>query len=157
MRWVIGVTYNSQEADPIGMNRKSDLEDLGIPVEEIKTMHVYFIQGRISEEKIEKACRELLSDNIIQKYNYINNKDSLHLLEEKNAWIVQVKNKPGVTDAVGESTRKGLLVLGVKEVENVQTAFTYVIKGELTEEDVKKACEKSLANSLIQDYKYERV
>lgn len=156
MNWTIGITYNSEEVDSIGMNRKSDMNDLGIPAEQVKTMHVYFIEGEISEEEIETACQELLSDSITQNYKYSNSKNSICLVEDKDAWVVEVKNKQGVTDAVGESTREGLLVLGI-DVKHVQTAFAYIIKGTLTEEHLKQTCEKTLANSLIQDYKYVRV
>jgi len=154
--WTVGVTYNSEGVDPIGRNRKADLKDLGIPVESVKTMHVYFVQGNISEADVKKSC-QLLSDSIIQKCAYAKGSDSFALVKDKDAWIVQVKNKPGVTDAVGESTRKGLHVLGTKGAERVEAAFTYVIKGTLNEAQVKKACEKTLANSLIQEYKYVRV
>ena len=156
MDWVIGVNYNSEGVDPIGRNRKADLKDLGMPVDQVKTMHVYFVQGDVSEAEVKKAC-QLLSDSIIQKCAYSKEGDSFALVKDKDAWVAQVRNKPGVTDAVGESTRKGLLVLGVKGVERVEAAFTYVIKGKLSEAQVKKACEKTLANSLIQEYKYARV
>jgi len=157
MVWVVGVTYNSEQVDPIGRNKKGDILDLGIKVEQVATMHVYFIHGNLSEGDIKKACVELLSDSQIQQYNYSKDGSSLELVKDRNAWVVQVRNKPGVTDAVGESTKKGMEIIGINGVEKVEAAFTYVIKGDVSEEKVRTICEKSLANSLIQDYEYVRV
>lgn len=126
--WVIGVTYQSPDVDPIGLNKKVEMEDLGLPVKQVNTMHVYYIQSNATKEQIEKACKELLADPIIQDYTYQQDTNSLQLAET-SSWLIEVKNKPGVTDAVGESTKKGLETLGL-EVDQVHTAFTYSIEGQ---------------------------
>ena len=74
---------------------------------------------------------------------------------------VRVEYKRGVLDAEGETVQKSLRLLGF-EVDQVETIKTYRIK--LTSENeetavatVKGACEKLLANPVIQDYQVQVV
>lgn len=157
MVWVVGVTYKQDDFDPIGPGKKSEILDLGLKVDQVKAMHVYFVHGTISEGEIKRACEELFADQIIQNFLYIQGGNSLALVDDTDAWVVQVKSKPGVTDAVGESARKAMLLIGIKGVEKVESAFTYTIKGKIDEEQLKRICEKVLGNPLIHDYKYVRV
>ena len=65
---------------------------------------------------------------------------------------VRISYKPGVQDTEGESTLKGLRVLGFEEVRDVRTAKVYVIEGDYTKEDVDLMCRRLLANPVSQDY-----
>lgn len=155
MNWIVGVTYKNEKDDPLGRNMKNEMLDIEIPVEKVNTMQAYFIKAQASQEQIKKACEELFADSIIQEYQHTTEEDTIGFIKETDAWIIQVKNKPGVTDAVGESARKAMNMLGIN-TEEVHTATTYTIKGQLTEEQIKTISEKILANPLIQEYKYVR-
>lgn len=67
-------------------------------------------------------------------------------------WEVRIAYKPGVQDAEGESTLRGLHALGFDKVEEVKTAKVFVIKGDYTMEEVEEMCRRLLANPVSQDY-----
>ncbi len=67
-------------------------------------------------------------------------------------WEVRIAYKPGVQDAEGESTLRGLHALGFDKVEEVKTAKVFVIKGDYTREEVEEMCRRLLANPVSQDY-----
>jgi phosphoribosylformylglycinamidine synthase len=70
------------------------------------------------------------------------------------AWIVEIGYKRGVTDPVGFLMKKEIEDLGIEGIEEVRSISTYVIDGELTEEDIKKICEELLVDKQIQEYGY---
>jgi len=156
MLWVVRVGYNEGIPDPIGKNVKKDIRDLNIDgVKQVKSMPTYFIKGNISEEEIKKISTELLADSISQHFQYFKSEKTVKANE--NGWVVEVSFKPGVTDAVGDSVKDGIKVLNIDGVESVKTGMTYVIFGDIQEEDIEIICRKCLANSLIQNFKYEKV
>ncbi len=69
-------------------------------------------------------------------------------------WIVEIGYKNHVTDPVGYLTKKEIEDLGIKGVQDVKSISTYMIDGEVTEDDVKKICEELLSDNQIQRYKY---
>ncbi len=62
--------------------------------------------------------------------------------------------KPGVTDFVGESVKKGLASIGVEGVESVKTGTTYLVKGSVNKEEIEYLCLKSIVNPLIHDFHF---
>jgi phosphoribosylformylglycinamidine (FGAM) synthase PurS component len=69
-------------------------------------------------------------------------------------WIVEIGYKKNVTDPVGYLTKKEIEDLGIEGVQDVKSISTYMIDGEITEDDVKKICEELLSDNQIQRYKY---
>ncbi|MBS7658064.1 MAG: phosphoribosylformylglycinamidine synthase subunit PurS [Candidatus Bathyarchaeia archaeon] len=155
MIYIVRVGYKNENFDPLGRILKSDILDLGFSnLENIRSMPTYWIESETLNIDIEKICKELLIDEIIQDY-WIN--------EEKNEWckgfnwIVEVNFKPGVTDPVADSVKKGIETIGVFNVKNVKTGMTYLLKGNLSEDDVKIICNKCLANPIIHNYKIIKI
>jgi phosphoribosylformylglycinamidine synthase len=71
---------------------------------------------------------------------------------------IVVTLKPGVLDAPGQAIRQGLDALGHPGVHCVRAGkyFELEISDESgTEERVREMCEGFLANTLIEDYRYE--
>ncbi|MEM3071920.1 MAG: phosphoribosylformylglycinamidine synthase subunit PurS [Candidatus Bathyarchaeia archaeon] len=145
--WVVRVFYKEGFVDPLGEMARRDMRDLGVfDVREVTVMPTYIIKGSISRGSVEKACRELLADPVTQSYT-INTPPKL-----EGGWVVEVGLKPGVTDFVGESVKKGLVVIGISGVESVKTGATYLIKGAMREEELEFLCVKSIVNPLIHDF-----
>jgi phosphoribosylformylglycinamidine (FGAM) synthase PurS component len=48
-------------------------------------------------------------------------------------------------------------ILGVEGVKNVSAGNKFLIIGDVTEENVRKICERVLANGLIQEYSYRKI
>ncbi|MEO0069985.1 MAG: phosphoribosylformylglycinamidine synthase subunit PurL [candidate division WOR-3 bacterium] len=64
--------------------------------------------------------------------------------------VVEIAYNPGVMDPAEESVKKGIRDLGIQGIEAVKTAKKYLIKGDLSEEQIDLVCEKLLMNKLIQ-------
>jgi len=159
MVWIVEVGYKDGVTDPVGFLIKKEIDDLGIKgVKEVKSISTYTITGEIGEEEVRKIGEELLSDNQIQEFGYRGigvNKGIKH--DIPNAWLVEVGFKVGVMDAVGMSAVRAIEILGVGEVKEVKTGNKFLIIGNISEDDVKKICERVLANSLIHKYRYYRI
>jgi phosphoribosylformylglycinamidine (FGAM) synthase PurS component len=159
MVWIVEVGYKNGVTDPVGFLIKKEIEDLGITeVQEVKSISTYVIDGQMTEVDVKKICDELLSDSQIQDYGYVT--ENLNKSLKKNfpgAWLIDVRLKPGVTDTVGVSTLNAIEILGIDTATNVNASSKYVIIGDMTEEQIKKVCDKCLANSLIQDYSYTKL
>lgn len=65
---------------------------------------------------------------------------------------IEVKDKPGIFDAVGEGIKKDILDLGIKSVSGVRFIQVYSIEGGLLENDAKRICEELLVDKVSQDY-----
>lgn len=155
MRWKVEVGYKPTATDAIGNGIKKDIEDLGINgVSYVKTRQVYIIDGELSESDIKNICENLLTDNVTQFYEY---KGSDHHSDDSGAWVVEISYKPGVTDAVGDSTVKGIKDMDIEGVDSVKTGQRYIIKGSLSESDIEIICKRLLANEVIQNYIYEKI
>ncbi len=72
------------------------------------------------------------------------------------SWRIEVREKEGFYDAVGESIKREIADLGfenrIKEVNAVQV---YLLEGELKEPDVKFICENLLIDPVTQEYNYK--
>ena len=65
-------------------------------------------------------------------------------------YVIEVAYNPGVMDPVEESTLKGIRDLGITAATAVKTAKKYIIKGKITQPQLKTISEKLLYNKLIQ-------
>ena len=62
--------------------------------------------------------------------------------------------RPGVTDAVGDTTMKGVRDLGISGITAAETGRGYIISGRITKEQVDMICRRLLANDDIERYQY---
>jgi len=155
MQWKIEIGYKPNATDSMGVGIKKDIEDLGISgVDYVKAMQLYVIDGDITESDVENICKNLLTDSVTQYYEY---KSSDHHKNDVGAWMVEVAYKHGVTDAVGDSTVKGINDLGINNVTSTKTGKRFIIKGKLSEDDIAVICRRLLANDVIQIYTYQKV
>jgi len=65
---------------------------------------------------------------------------------------IEIKDKPGIFDAVGAGIKKDILDLGIKAVSSVRFVQIYIIEGSICEEEVKKVCEELLVDKITQEY-----
>jgi phosphoribosylformylglycinamidine synthase len=110
---------------------------------------------------LETICVALLTDSITQRYSYSSigkdlgtpiNNPLAPFNKGDDAWVVEVNFKPGVTDAVGDSVMKGIRDLGISGVKSARTGQKYIIKGNLTEEQIKVISRRLLANEVIHNF-----
>ncbi len=69
--WLIEIGLRPGVMDAVGLSTLNAIEILGIDsVKKVKTGTKYLIIGDISEEDVQKICRRLLVNNLIQHYHY---------------------------------------------------------------------------------------
>ena len=143
--WKVEVFYKPEVPDTIGKDILEDISDLGISgVDSVRTANVYWIEGKLDSQSIDRIATELLADPITQNYTYDSeskpNKD----------WTIEVQFKPGVTDAVGDSTVKGIHDIGITGVTTVRTGKKYWLSGKLNPDVVEIITQQLLMNDVIQ-------
>ncbi len=68
------------------------------------------------------------------------------------SWRIEVKDKAGIFDAIGESIKRDILDLGIKGVQEVRFVYVYTLEGSLSEAQVNKICEELLVDKISQEY-----
>ena len=139
--------------DQIGVGIEKDIADLAITgVRSVKAIKVYTIHGNVSRADLARIGGDLLADAVTQNYTI----GDLPAEITKGAWVAHVRFNPGVTDAVGQTTAKGIADLGITGVEEAHTSMVYVIAGKINKSHVDEICRRLLANSIIQSYSIEK-
>ena len=148
--WKVEVYYKPEVPDTIGQGILEDITDLGISsVDSVRTATVYWIEGTLDAQAIDRIGMELLADPITQVYTF---------KPHSNAaidWTLEVQFKPGVTDAVGDSTVKGIKDLGITGVTGVRTGHKYWLTGTLDAESLETIARRLLMNDVIQTFSYQ--
>ena len=123
-------------------------EELGIPVEKVRTIDVYTVEGDLSRDELKRIAAGPLSDPIIQK-TAVNRG-----LAANFDWLVEVGFRPGVTDNVGKTAREAIrLLLGDPDRSlAVYTSRQYLLRGALGRGEIERIASGLLANDLIQRY-----
>ncbi len=62
-------------------------------------------------------------------------------------WKIEIKDKPGIFDAVGSGIKKDILDLGIKGVRSVSFIQVYIIDGNISEDEVRMICEELLVEA----------
>ena len=148
--WKVEVYYKPDVPDTVGLGIHQDIVDLGInSVKSVRTAAIYWIEGILDEDAIHRIGNELLADPITQQYSI----EAIHSLDYQ--WTIEVQYKPGVTDAVGDSTVKGINDLGISEVRSVRTGTKFCIVGELNSDKIENISKRLLMNDVIQSCSYQ--
>ncbi|MEW5894564.1 MAG: phosphoribosylformylglycinamidine synthase subunit PurL [Candidatus Omnitrophota bacterium] len=69
-------------------------------------------------------------------------------------WRIEVKEKPGIFDAVGESVHKNILDLGFQHVEEVALVLVYTLEGDISEKDVYRIGSELLSDRVSQNFSF---
>ncbi|MBU1726727.1 MAG: phosphoribosylformylglycinamidine synthase subunit PurL [Candidatus Omnitrophica bacterium] len=65
---------------------------------------------------------------------------------------IEITDKPGIFDAVGEGIKKDILDLGISSVKDVHFAQVYTLEGNISDGDLKQICEELLVDKIVQEY-----
>lgn len=149
--WKVEVSYKPEVPDTLGQGILEDIADLGISgVDSVRTATVYWIEGTLDDQAIDRIGAELLADPITQDYTFRPETNSV------KCWTLEVQFKPGVTDAVGDSTVKGITDLGITGVTGVHTGHKYWFTGNLNAELLETIARRLLMNDVIQTFSYSQ-
>ncbi len=135
------------------------VEHLRIPVDRVRTVDVYTLDGDLDPESLNRAARGPLSDPVIQTFAI----DRGLAPAGSFNWLIEVGYRPGVTDNVGKTAREAIgLLLGKRgdRAIPVYTSRQYLISAVrdrcvldvLTRSDAEKIAANLLANELIERF-----
>jgi phosphoribosylformylglycinamidine synthase len=139
--------------DPLGEKTKRRIaEDLGIPVDDVRTARVHYIEGNLAKRDLNFLARELFSDQIVENVAV----DRPIGLDAD--WLVEVGCVPGSKDPVGDTATSTINGLPGKQYKGKVHATTlYGIKGDLAPEQAERiAREKLIYSTEIDRYKVTR-
>ncbi|MCX5693327.1 MAG: phosphoribosylformylglycinamidine synthase subunit PurL [Candidatus Omnitrophica bacterium] len=70
-------------------------------------------------------------------------------------WKIEIRNKKGVFDPLGNGIKKDIQDLGIKGVKKVNVAQVFIISGDIAEPDAKRIAEELLADPITEEYLLE--
>src|SRR5512133_1716688 len=150
----IEIGFRAEIRDALGEKIKGRIIDhLRIPVDSVRTVEVYTVDGPLTPEENETAARGPVCDPVIQEYAVD------RPLASGFDWLIEVGFRPGVTDNVGKTAAEAIALLTGKQVR-VYTSRQYAICGvrgrcaldALTRRDAERIASELLANELIQRF-----
>ncbi|MGB2762238.1 MAG: phosphoribosylformylglycinamidine synthase subunit PurS [Minisyncoccales bacterium] len=149
----IEVYFKKEIRDAKGESIKKRIkEDLGILVNEVKTVDVYTIDADLSKKQLDLLGGNLFANPVIQEFS-IDSSPTTFCRKVVGVfdWLIEIGFKPGVTDNVAK-TAKGAIedMLGKKINGDIYTSKKYLIAGQLEKKDIEKIAQDILANELIQ-------
>lgn len=134
--------------DPRAEGLKKDISDLGISgVEHIDISNVYSLTGDLSQNDAGRICKEVLVDPIVQDYR---SEMTTGTPKHFNGFAVEVAYYPGVMDPIEFSLRKAITDLGIDKVNTIKTGSKYVLRGNVSDDDLQSITNKLLLNPVIQ-------
>ena len=148
MSWRIEIINKPGVFDAAGHGIKKDIADLGIKgAKSVSVIQVYTIEKGLKEKEAFLIAERLLADTVTQDYK-LNPKPGAG--SAKDVTVVEVAHNPGVMDPVEESAVKAIKDLGIKTVDSIATSKKFLIKGNLTQNEIDTISQKLLYNKVIQ-------
>ncbi len=110
----------------------------------LRTAQLYRLTGNVTPIQVDQLRKQLLVDPVVQEARYTRKAD--------NITIVDVFFLPGVTDTLAESVLMGARMLGITELDRVETGQRYLLDERLSESEVRTIAEAFFYNPVIQYY-----
>lgn len=129
--------------DPVSHVLREDIQLLGISgVERVHINEIFWIQGTLNKGSIERLIKEVIVDPIIEEY-------SIDKPLSREGTSITITYKPGVFDAEASTLKEVAHTLGYK-IDRVKTGKRYILKGNLSREDIYLIRDRLLMNEMIQ-------
>ncbi len=129
----------------------ADAHALGLEnIAQIEKSDLYFLQGALTENELQRLANELLTDAVTQKFSWRNGN------EAHDAQAIEVAFRPGVTDSVAHEIVRAARALGIENVEQAATGQRFTVRGKteqlLSKNELHTLARHLLANDVIQHY-----
>jgi phosphoribosylformylglycinamidine synthase len=108
----------------------------------------------LSKDQVKDACEEVLVDPVVQQYLIEENQFPLPVTNQ--SFQVTVGFKKGVMDATGLSVGHTIKILGV-DIAEVKSSFSFIIKTNVTQDELTRAIKQFLVNDLIHDFMIKEI
>jgi phosphoribosylformylglycinamidine synthase subunit PurSL len=147
-RFVVRFTH----FDPRSAGYLSDAHALGFHnLQRIERQDLYFIEGQLSQEELQRLTLELFTDPVTQSGSWMELPAPLSP-PKPGPVILEAALRPGVTDPVAHEIVRAAHELGIKGIQRAATGSRFQIEG-LTVEQVEQLAGQLLANHVIQHWK----
>lgn len=113
----------------------------------LRTAQLYQISGTLTSSQIDQLTRQLLVDPVVQEARIFRTAAAIEA-----AHVVDVFFHPGVTDTLAESVIAGAHLLGIHEIDHVETGQRYLLDQRLHAGEARLIAEQLLYNPVIQQY-----
>ncbi len=121
-----------------------------LPLLTIRTAQLYRLTGNLTSTQVDHLISQLLVDPVVQEASYSTEHASIP--GDLPTHIIDVFFHPGVTDTLAESVLAGAHMLGITQLEQVETGRRYLLNTRLTHDEVRTIAQSLLYNPVIQDY-----
>ncbi len=146
----IEVYYKPNLQDPDGRRLIAEVATMGFEsVNDIRSNDIYLIDGKLSDNDINKICQELLVDTVTQGY-IINPGQKDRENREQDKKIIEISRKQGVMDPSEASILKGIIDMGLM-VQSIKRTKRYIFPNSLQDDDCQLIANKILANPTIEN------
>jgi len=151
--WRSEVAPARPELDAHGASVLKDIHELGLPdVRQVACGHLYFLEGSLGADEVERIGRELLADAVTERLEMLRGGDDRSLPGNGFDACVEVHLKGGVMDVVAGSTRAAIADMGIDtRTLAVATARLYRLAGIKSIEELELVARRLLFNDCIED------
>ncbi|MFX0152088.1 MAG: phosphoribosylformylglycinamidine synthase subunit PurL [Candidatus Hodarchaeota archaeon] len=108
----------------------------------------------LSKDQVKGICEEVLVDPVIQQYLIQENHIPFPVTDQ--SFQVTIGFKKGVMDATGLSVSHTIKILGV-DVSEVKSSFSFIIKTNVSQDELTRAIKQFLVNDLIHDFMIKEI
>jgi len=137
-----------KDAEGAHVGRKAR-EYFGYAVKDIRVIRVLTIDADLKPEELRRIQREIFTNPVTETSSYSPSASGFD-------WLIWIGFLPGVRDTAGSTAREAvedLLGTPLKPGEAIYTSKLYEIRGDLSEEQVRRVAGDLLANEVIQQWK----
>lgn len=122
------VVRSNSQRDPHAMNLLADAHALGLThVTRLDCGDLYFIEGDLGEDELQRLATELLCDPIAQSFLWRNDA----LSAACDGYVIETALRPGVTDVVADQIVRAAHELGIPGVRRASTGQCYHLHSNL--------------------------
>jgi phosphoribosylformylglycinamidine synthase len=150
------VTRQCRQGDPRSAGFLADAHALGLnQILQIQCADLYFIEGTLAPEQLQRLGRELLSDPVTESCEWQICQPSLpsQAVLSQGQYLVEVALRPGVTDPVAEQIVRAAHELGLSGLQRAATGLQFLVSGHnLQAADLNLLAQRLLANPIIQRF-----
>ena len=129
--------------------KQKALSYFGIAVDDIRVIRILTIEAKLDQNQLETARQRIFTNPVAEE-------SSFTPLARDFDWAIWVGFRAGVRDTAGSTAVEAiedLLKIKFQPGESIYTSRLFVIKGLLTEDQVKLIAREILANDIIQQWK----
>ena len=136
----------------------ADIASLGYALDGIAVTELYFLQGDLRDDDVERLCRHVLYDPVSQSCRWDRLADGNVVESEapssarRDTTEIEVTLHPGVTDSVAESIIRGANTIGIAGITQAAAGSRFTLQGELSAAQAQHIAKGLLCNTVIQHF-----